>query len=152
MWRMVWIVLVAWVVVLAGNKKGAFSPSQGEPLPTTELLSEHLIDLDQDGHLEKVTRSKTEEGILIEIYQLIEKQEGIIQERVGSHKFPAGNEGFILFRTSITHIAFEDLDKNGQLEIIVSFFDKTTKKSSFCTLAWNKTSKKLDKVQREEWF
>ena len=68
MWRMVWIVVVAWMVVLAGNKQGLFSSSEEKSLSETELLSEHLIDLDQDGHLEKITRSKTKEGILIEIF------------------------------------------------------------------------------------
>ena len=50
-------------------------------------------------------------------------------------------------KTNFSNLSFADVDYDGQLEILVSVFDKKSQKSELNILSWNKKEGTLEKIR-----
>src|SRR3990167_215119 len=134
---------VALFLVLAANQKITPLVAALTAHAQERILAEKLVDLDHDGQMEKVVKIKQDGKISVQIYHLYGFQDSVQSKLIAQYQFPTGEDGFIYDKQSITNLAFSDVNKNGQLEILVSFFDETTKESKVHTLAWDKNQNNL---------
>lgn len=151
MWRYVVIVAVSAMVVLAANDKIApFFLTLARSAQSKEtILAEKLIDLDSDGQLEKVIKTKRKGSLHVRVYRLLAVRETLNSELWGHYDLPASEEGFMYYKTAITNLAFADLNQDGRLEIIVSLFDREARKSTYHALAWDPVQKTLRRLKEE---
>ena len=137
------------VFVLAVNRKIMPILSSIASSPNSIVLAERIVDLDQDGRPERVVKIKNKNNISIQVYELLENRGTIYTGLAGQYDIQSSEDGFIFYKSVITNLAFADDNADGQVEIIVSFFDKNTKESSFMTLQWDKKQKTLRKMTKE---
>lgn len=142
------IAAVSAMVVLAANDKIApFFLTLARSAQSQEtILAEKLIDLDNDGQIEKVIKSKRKGTLSVRIYKLLAVRDTLRSELWGQYDLPASEEGFIYYKTAITNLAFADLNQDGRLEIIVSFFDKEARQSTYHALVWDPVQKTLRRL------
>ncbi|HBQ20672.1 MAG: hypothetical protein A2Z91_06735 [Deltaproteobacteria bacterium GWA2_38_16] len=150
MWRYGVIVVLSCLVVLAANRKILPLISILSSSPKEIILAEKMIDLDGDKKSEKVIKLKKGNSLALQIYELKEDHGIISTQLTTQYEIPESEDSFIYYKTRVTNLAFIDSNQDNQQEIIVSFFDKKTKTSSFCTLLWNKDQKTLTKAKGED--
>ena len=151
MWRIVVIVTLSAVVVLAANDKIApffLTLARSAQFKET-LLAEKLIDLDHDGQVEKVIKTKQKSSLHVRVYKLLTVRDTLRSELWGQYDLAASEEGFIYYKTAITNLAFSDLNQDGRLEIIVSLFDREARKSTYHVLTWDPVQKTLRRLEEE---
>ena len=151
MWRYVVIVAVSAMVVLAVNDKivPVFLTLARSAQSTETILAEKLIDLDNDGQVEKIIKTKRKGSLSVRVYKLLAVRDALHSELWGQYDFPTSEEGFIYYKTAITNLAFSDINQDGRLEIIVSLFDREARKSTYHALAWDPIQKTLRRLQEE---
>lgn len=145
------IAAVSAVVVLAANDKIApFFLALARSAQVKEIiLAEKLIDLDNDGQVEKVIKTKHKNSLSVRVYKLLAIRDALHSELWGQYDLPSSQEGFIYYKTAITNLAFSDLNQDGRLEIIVSLFDREARKSTYHALTWDPVQKTLRRLQEE---
>src|SRR3989338_1551495 len=151
MWRTVVIAAVSVIVVLAANDKIApFFLTLARSAQVKEiLLAEKLINLDNDGQVEKVIKTKQKGSLHVRVYKLLAIRDSLHSELWGQYDLPASEEGFTYYKTAITNLAFSDLNQDGRLEIIVSLFDREARKSTYHVLTWDPVQKTLRRLEEE---
>ncbi|MBI3019530.1 MAG: hypothetical protein HYY61_06555 [Deltaproteobacteria bacterium] len=145
------IVAVSAMVVLAANDNIApffLTLARSAQFKET-ILAEKLIDLDSDGQFEKVIKTKRKGSLSVRVYKLLAARDTLHSELWGQYDLPASEEGFIYYKTAITNLAFADLNQDGRLEIIVSFFDREARKSTYHALAWDSVQGILKRLKEE---
>ena len=151
MWRYVVIVAVSAMVVLAVNDKivPVFLTLARSAQSTETILAEKLIDLDSDGQVEKIIKTKRKGSLSVRVYKLLAVRDALHSELWGQYDLDSSEEGFIYYKTAITNLAFSDINQDGRLEIIVSLFDREARKSTYHALAWDPIQKTLRRLQEE---
>ena len=151
MWRYVVIVAVSAMVVLAVNDKivPVFLTLARSAQSTETILAEKLIDLDNDGQVEKIIKTKRKGSLSVRVYKLLAVRDALHSELWGQYDLDSSEEGFIYYKTAITNLAFSDINQDGRLEIIVSLFDREARKSTYHALAWDPIQKTLRRLQEE---
>lgn len=145
MWKIVWGV-AALVGVLLINRQLPFFPlfyDKAQATPKERLVAEKKIDLDQDGRTEIVKKISTKTGITVRISEEIETTPS---KPLAEYTFDLGEESYIFLKTNFSNLDFADVDYDGQLEILVSVFDKKSQKSELNILSWNKKEGTLKKI------
>jgi len=147
LWRVVLITGVALVLVLAVNNQ--LSVFAQKTKSNERILSEKLVDLNTDGRLEKIVKIKRDNSIVVRVLELLKKGTTVIQVTSGEFVFANSDEGFVKLKQGLVSLTFEDVDHNGQKDILVSTFDKLRKKSLLHTLSWKKQKRKLELIKEE---
>jgi len=147
--KVVWMAGLSFILVLAANYKISNLFSKAEAPSQEVLLAVRMIDLDQDGQVEKIIKTQNKHVTKIQVYHLEGHYTDVTEKLVGEYQFPHSRESFIFFKTSITNLAFADTTGDGHKEIIVSYFDEASKKSNFYLLKWDKAKHELIRVEKE---
>ncbi len=151
MWKIVWV-MAALVGVLLINRQLPFFPlfydkAQATPKAKAKdkerLVAEKKIDLDQDGRTEIIKKISTKTGITVRISEEIETTPS---KPLAEYTFELGEESYIFLKTNFSNLNFADVNYDGQLEILVSVFDKKSQKSELNILSWNKKEGTLEKI------
>jgi hypothetical protein len=147
MWKMVWV-MAALVGVLLINRQLPFFPlfyDKAQAKDKERVVAEKKIDLDQDGRTEIIKKISTKTGITVRISEEIETTPS---KPLAEYTFELGEESYVYLKTNFSNLNFADVNYDGQLEILVSVFDKKSQKSELNILSWNKKEGTLDPISK----
>lgn len=144
------IVMVAVMGVLWVNRQLPFFPifyDKAEATAEEGVVAEKKIDLDLDGRTEIVQKIHTKTDITVRILEEVRTKHS---PPLAQFTFPLSEDGFIFLKTHFSNLGFADINDDGQLEILISVFEKKSKKNELKILQWNKKEKILEQTGGED--
>lgn len=142
MWKVV-LVMIAVMGVLWVNRQLPKAQATAEE----GVVAEKKIDLDLDGRTEIIQKIHTKTGITVRILEEVRTEHS---PPLAQFTFPLSEDGFVFLKTHFSNLGFADINDDGQLEILISVFEKKSKKNDLKILQWNKKEKILEQTGGED--
>ena len=91
--------------------------------PFRVVLSVVQADVDGAGHLSKILKVKTDQGLYLEVYGEPDPQRGNLQPLLAAKKLMDSRDGYFTLNGHVTNLAVDDIDNDSRREIIAASFD-----------------------------